>query len=173
LGNDVIPRMPIDRVFLVGEPTDYTTVDQKTGSYFPLFPASALVSPERLTALTVDEDKRRKALAEKQFAMQRQQEQETQRRERDAKDAAFAELTRQLRRTFTDSAGKNSVDAACVGLNGEDQTISLVRLSDKKQLTVPLKRLSDTDRKWVTRRLKLIQEKGPSLAEYLLAKSAH
>ena len=48
IGSDIIRNVPVDRVYVVGEPTDYVTVKGTKGSYIPLLPAAFLYKPETL-----------------------------------------------------------------------------------------------------------------------------
>jgi S1-C subfamily serine protease len=142
-GSDPNLHLSFDQVYVVGEPTDYTTIAGDTNSYFPLIPVAYIVGSDRLKELVAMEGQRR--LRERRAA-----------------------ATKRLRHTFRDVSGKSTVDAVIVKVNGAEQSVELVRNSDNKLIKVPLDRMSTADRHWINNNAKLIREDGPAIAKELL-----
>ena len=72
-------------------------------------------------------------------------------------------------REFKSSNGKFAVVATCIGY--ADENVSLMRVADKKELTVPKNTLSDSDKEWLKKNEKEIGLYGSQLKDFLLAET--
>jgi V8-like Glu-specific endopeptidase len=165
LGNDVTD-VPVDSVFAVGEATDYKTVQGLTNSYFPLLRVDGVIEPARLAEM-VDAERKKREVVERAEREKRQiaEKMEEERR----RSAAVAVAIKQLQHMFKDTVGKFTVDAVMVKVDGHEQKVELIRVSDKKRIDVPIKRLSDADRRWIAANAKFSREHGLEVAKELLS----
>ena len=76
------------------------------------------------------------------------------------------QLTKQLKRNFSTKNKKWGVEAAAIGLT-EDGQVTLIRWDNKKEIEVPIKKLSEEDQAWITDNKKTIQRRGPQLEKLL------
>lgn len=75
-------------------------------------------------------------------------------------------ITKQLKRTFSTNNQKHAIVAAAVGLS-EDGQVTLIRWDNKKEIEVPIKKLSVEDQTWITDNTKTIRRRGPQLKKLL------
>ena len=147
LGDDTI-REIIDVVFLAGAPTQY---DSKGGKkyFLPLFAIGDILSEEDIKSSIKNEQDRRKELAS-------------------AKQAETArKAAADLRRTFTDKSGKFSIDAVCVRY--KDDSILLYTVVKKKELSLKVSALSDSDQQWLQTNRVSITTNGEAARNFLIS----
>jgi len=133
---------------LAGAPTQY---DSKGGKkyFLPLFAISDILSEEDIKSSIKNEQDRRKELAS-------------------AKQAETArKAAADLRRTFTDKSGKFSIDAVCVRY--KDDSILLYTVVKKKELSLKVSALSDSDQKWLQTNRVSITTNGEAARNFLIS----
>jgi hypothetical protein len=159
-GNEIIRGIPIDMAVFVGPATSYTTVVGTTNHVIPLMPMGAVVKQPQFARLLSEElshrqQERNEAQAHAE-ALERKEEAEK------LKNLEQRYLTK-LRHTFKDASGKFQIDA--VALKLDEDKVELMRLSDRRKVTVQLKKLCENDRKWLTENKTWVKVYGGRLKE--------
>jgi|GEM_PF-3944483 len=161
-GDKIIFNVPIDALYLVGEATKYITVAGKTAHYFPLLPLAGTIDSSQLKTL-VDQEKsnRRQAILKAEAEARAARE----RKAKEQRERLIQRNLEKLRHTFNDATGKFTVDAICV--SATDESVTLVRMSDKRRIDVKRASLSHADNEWITANRSWIKLYGKDLDAHI------
>ena len=162
-GDRPIFDVPTDDVYLIGRPTAYTTVVGTTSYYFEIFPLSGVVPITLLKSIVQEEYKRREIVAAKAEELRREAEAQKQ---ATLKKNRYRDTAEKLRRTFVDSSGEFKIDAFAIKMTVF--SVTLMTPEDKREIEVPLNKLSRLDRDWLSGKVLLIKSGGDKIKEYLL-----
>lgn len=135
-GDRIIRNVPMNKLFVVGNAMPYETVAGTVAHYIVLFPVELVCSADEFAELVESELKRRYGRLSSSSG-------------EDSSTDDCARYLSKIQHTFHDDTGKFSVDAAAVEL--DEEQVRLIRIEDSKRLTVPLQRLSENDREWLSR----------------------
>jgi S1-C subfamily serine protease len=152
-----------DDVYLIGKPTAYTTVVGTTSYYYEIFPLNGVVPINQLKSIVEEEYTRREIEAAKAEELRRQAEAQKQ---ATLKKNRYSGAAEKLRRTFVDSTGDFKIDAFAIKMTVF--SVTLMTAEDKREIEVPLNKLSRLDRDWLSGKALLIKSGGDKIKEYLL-----
>ena len=162
-GDRPIFDVPTDNVYLIGNPTAYTTVIGTTSYYFEIFPLNGVVSESVLKSIVQEEYARRKIAAARAAELRRLAEAKKQ---ATLKKNRYRNAAQKLQRTFVDSTGDFKIDAFAIKMTVF--SVTLMTAEDKREIEVPLNKLSRLDRDWLSGKALLIKSGGDKIKEYLL-----
>lgn len=161
-GDDVILDVPTDNVYLVGKPKAYTTVVGTTSYYYEIYPLNGVVPADELKSIVREEYARRKIEAAKAAELRREAEAQKQ---ATLKQNRYSNTAEKLHRTFVDSTGEFKIEAYAVKMTVF--SVTLITADDRREIEVPLNKLSRLDRDWLSGKALLIKSAGEKIKEYL------
>jgi S1-C subfamily serine protease len=156
--HDIIPDVPIENLYDVGQAASYTTVRGSESYAIPLLPLSGLAQDQTIQELiAVESDRREKESKQRAIELASQKRKaDVQRREK-----AEQRYLSKIRRVFIDSSGKHQIEAAAVDIDGKK--VELIRINDRRKVSVPIEKLSADDRTWLTQNDGVIRFYGSRL----------
>jgi S1-C subfamily serine protease len=128
-------------VFYVGKAIQYTTMRNSERSYIPLIPLQLMLTRSEVSQI-VKSNTVQKTRADERL-----------------------DAYKKVRRVFSDGSGQFRVEAIAIALYSD--SVRLLRLHDKKQITVKLSRLSAENNKWLRENHKAIWDYGPLALDYI------